>query len=194
VFYLRSSLTRQVAELERMYKTEQQYCLTLQASRSTVPAASVDKAAPSDGSPEDAAIIRLYEDITELACVDVKFAAGKYGPKDKIMDFNCILSPGHGTSEFIVAVVTAGRRDVNLRKLGINFRLRTFKELDPGKQAKRAKNPYNAVVQFTPELSRETDHAFINRLGKFQKDLRFVQEDLPEMIRDLRERVVGGAD
>lgn len=82
-----------------MYKTEQQYCQTLQASRSVAPTAPVDKAIPNDGSPEDAAIIRLYEDITELNCVDVKFSAGKYGPKDKVLDFNCILSPGQGSSE-----------------------------------------------------------------------------------------------
>lgn len=83
---------------------------------------------------------------------------------------------------------------IKLTRPGINFRLRTFKELDPAKQAQRARNPYNAIVQFTPELSRETDQAFIQRLGKFQEEIRFMQEELPGVMRDLRSRVAGEAE
>lgn len=82
-----------------MYKAEQQFSQGLQASRSTAPAPTVDKVVSPDESAEDAAIIRLYEDITELNCVGVKIRDGRYGPKDKILDFNCILTPGQGSSE-----------------------------------------------------------------------------------------------
>lgn len=185
------SLIQADAELEKMYKTEQQYCQTLQASRTAAPPAAADPTISNEGSAEDAAIIRLYEDITELNVVGVKSKEGKYGPKDKVMDYNCVLALTNGASKLYI---TSIRLNVKADNIGINFRLRTFKELDPVKHAARARNPYDSIVQFTPELSRETDQAFIARLGRFTEEIRTTQEGLPGLMRQLRRKVAGGEE
>lgn len=174
-----------------MYKAEVEASQKLLASRSNGLAASTSAVEPVDtkeDSLKDSACLRLYEDILELAILNVKIKEGKCGPKDKEYTFTCIQTvgkrskssqtpPDHGDeavstdTQFIAA---------------ISFKLRTFLEIDQQLVQSKARNPYVPTIEFTPNFQGDEDAAFLDKLGIFKEAFSAPRVQLWDLFEALR--------
>lgn len=89
-----------VTQLDKMYKAEVEASQKLLASRSgtSAPATVAESGTAKEESVKDAAIIRLYEDMSDLCILEVRIKDGKFGPKDKEYTFSCIQTVGKNST------------------------------------------------------------------------------------------------
>ena len=80
-----------------------------------------------------------------------------------------------------------------LTGLGLNFRLRTYNELDQKLVQSKSSNPWKKILCFTPEgLEHEKDQDFLDRLGMFAREFQVGREQAPQLWDQLRKRLGTG--
>ena len=172
--------------LDKEYKAEQEHSKALQAQILAVRSGS--KLAQSvsttpDDAEKDVASLRLYEDLTEMAIVNVKIEHGGKGGKEII--YNCIHTR-EGKSE---RTGTSSPMPMLMLLLGMNYKLRAYNYLDPELAKSKSENPWVRRIRYHPEaLDQEIDRSFVSRLGVFAQEFTVRREELPSMFFELRKQ------
>ncbi|WOO83720.1 uncharacterized protein LOC62_05G007241 [Vanrija pseudolonga] len=163
VFKLRNTIKakdEQMTTLQRDYDAEVEHSRSLQSQR----ASSANPPAPAPNSEEaekDQLSVRLYEDISGLAILNINVKQTNAG---KEVICNCLQTSIEGRS--------------------FGFKLRTYNEYD-----KRTKK-WGKMVEMTPEgLKNEKDKAFVARLGPFASGFIIPVDQLASAWEQLRARM-----
>ncbi|KAL1406208.1 hypothetical protein Q8F55_007899 [Vanrija albida] len=164
VFKLRNTIKskdEQITTIQREYDAEVKHSRSLQKER----ASSANPPAPAPPSSEEAEkdqlSVRLYEDISGLAILNINVKQTNAG---KEVTCNCLQTSIEGRS--------------------FGFKLRSYNEFD-----KRAKK-WSKMIEMTPEgLKNEKDTAFVTRLGPFASGFIIPYDQLASAWEQLRARM-----
>ncbi|ORX39279.1 hypothetical protein BD324DRAFT_619116 [Kockovaella imperatae] len=158
-----------LTSLDKDYKAEQDHSRSLQAQLQAAKSGtklSHSVSTTPDEAEKDAASLRLYEDMTEMAIVNVKVEHGGKGGKEII--YNCIQTR-EGKS--------------------INYKLRAYNQLDPEIAKSKGDNPWVQRIRYHPGvMDQEIDRSFVSRLGVFAQEFTVKREELPSMFQELRKQ------
>lgn len=76
---------------------------------------------------------------------------------------------------------------------GLNFKIRTYNELDTAKAKAKESNPWIKMIKYNPEGLDKESADFIERLDIFSGELTFRRDQLAEMYESLRTALMSEA-